>query len=853
MAEDGDDELKRIQADLARVEAEELRLLEEKARLKDEIALIAERRMRSPARKELNGLPLFSKNDADLRRLANYRSTPDEKIDVFLTLFAGRPDVYAKRWESAKGSGYSPDCANFWKKGCQIKEKTGNCQGCPQRDYIPFDGMTVDSHLRGEKPGSDGRDFVAGAYPLLEDDTCRFIVADFDKADYVKDAEAFKSECREAGIPVHLERSRSGKGCHAWVFFTHPVPARHARRMMLATLTKTMERRPDIGFDSYDRLIPLQDTMPKGGLGNLVALPLQRRPRDRDNAVFVDDSWLAHPDQWAYLSAAERMRPDDVERLSNAGTGAGTVLGIQMAISEENSDEPWTMKPSRPITVPSRVGLAGSTIKMTLGDQVYINRDGLPSQALAQFARIGAFQNPKFYSLQALGKSVWNVPRVISAAEIFPAHIALPRGCLDNALALAEQYGATVDLTDVRYEGTELPTSVKFKGELRPRQVAALEKLLPHDIGVIKAPPGQGKTVIGIAAIERRRRNALVIVFTKVVLHQWKKGLKEHLDIDPEMIGWIGDGKFKPTGIIDVALIHSLKKKRPDEETQYDPVMMNYVSDIVGNYGQVIVDEVHHAPAETFEPVIRRARARYHLAASATPKRSDGRHPLITMNFGPIRYHIDSKRVIAESGIAHIYRQRRTAFSLPADLSEALRNGEASPQELYRALSEDADRNYMIFDDVLRAMDRGRCPVVLSTRRDHIDDLYERFKPFAKNVIVLRGAMKAKEKRLAEELLAKPADEERLILATSQFLGEGFDDERLDSLFLTMPTSWEGLLEQYAGRLQRQHSSKYSVEVTDYVDDDERSQNKAEARRKIFKKIGFTIGETEKNAPYAES
>jgi superfamily II DNA or RNA helicase len=832
--------------------AEEARVAAEKARLEEDIRALEEHSATARYPAELQGLPLFAEMAAAVSSV-NKASKPQDKIDLFLRLFSGRPDVYAVRYVDRQGKkGWSPDCENKWQPGCRLAEKTGNCKGCPMQKNLPFDGVVVHRHLKGRKSKTDDKEFVVGVYPLLEDNTCRFVVADFDKADFVTDADAFRAECRSAGIPVHLERSRSGLGCHAWVFFQSPVLARHARRMMLATLTKAMEKRPDMGFDSYDRLFPLQDTMPKGGLGNLVALPLQQRLLDMGNTVFVDEDWVPYPDQWAYLSSAARMSPEEVEILSNAGTGSGTILGIQMPISEANAAEPWTMKPSRPITQPAKVGLEGRTIKMTLGDQVYIDREGLPTQALAQFARIGAFQNPKFYSMQALGKSVYHVPRVISAAEIFPNHIALPRGCFENAKALAEQYGAQVDLEDVRYEGTELPESVKFKGELRPRQIAALDKILPHDIGVIKAPPGEGKTVIGIAAIERRRRNTLVIVFTKLVLGQWKKSIKKHLEIDPALIGWIGGGKFNPTGVIDVALIHSLKKQRKGEEVTYDPVMMNYVSDIVGNYGHVIVDEVHHAPAATFEPVIRRARARYHLAASATPKRSDGRHPLITMNFGPIRYHIDSKRVIGESGIAHVYHQRRTAFRMPEELAQALRDGEASPQDLYRTLAHDADRNYMIFDDVLRAMDRGRCPVVLSNRRDHIDDLYERFKPFARHVVVLRGSMTAKEKRRAEELMAKPEDEERLILATSQFLGEGFDDARLDSLFLTMPTSWEGLLEQYAGRLQRQHENKTSVEVTDYVDVDDRSMQKAEDRRKIFKRIGFTIGDIVKDAPYVD-
>ena len=845
MSGDGDDEIVKRRAYIAYLEAERIRTI-------DELDAMTRHKPLNPYPAELHGLPLFAPVGEDRQSLTD-ASPPADKVNLFLNLFTGRADVYSVRYErSDGGKGYAFDCANIWKEGCgkKVKGTKDPCKGCALREYIPFDGRAAKMHLSGRRSKLDAKEFVAGAYGLLEDETCRFVVADFDKSEFKADADAFRAECERAGIPAHFERSRSGMGCHAWVFFTAPVSARHARRMMLATMTKTMESRPDIGFDSYDRLIPNQDRMPKGGLGNLIALPLQWRVRELDNTVFVDGDWRPHPDQWAYLSTARRMSPVEVERLSAEGTGSGTILGIQMPSYEDGADEPWKMKPSRPVTLPSKVGLEGKTIRMTFGDQVYIEREGLPSQAVAQFARLGAFQNPHFYKMQAIGKWTGEIPRIISAVEVFPKHIALPRGCLESATALADQYGATVALEDVRNPGTELPLSVVFKGTLKPRQQVALDKVLAHDIGVIKAPPGHGKTVISIAAIAGRRRNTLVIVFTKVVLNQWKKGLKFFLDIDPEMVGWIGGGKFKPTGVVDVALIHSLKGK--DGGRTYDQATLNYVHDIIDNYGHIVVDEVHHVPALTFEPIIRRAKAKFHLAASATPKRSDGRHPLIFMNFGPIRYNVDSKKAIAESGMAHIYRQRKTAFRMPDELAEALRNGDVSPQELYRALAGDADRNYLIFDDVLRAMDRGRCPVVLSMRRDHIDELYERFKPFAKNVVVLRGSMKASEKRAAEELLARPASEERLILATGQYLGEGFDDARLDSLFLTMPTSWEGLLEQYAGRLQREYVGKASVEVTDYVDNDDRSMHKAEDRKKTFRQIGFTIGDMYAEAPFLE-
>ncbi|MCV9964922.1 DEAD/DEAH box helicase [Pararhizobium sp. BT-229] len=798
---------------------------------------------------QLRGLPLFD-TDARPRSRVTNRSDPSEKIRLFTDLFRGRPDVYAVRWvQPGEGKkGYSFACANLWKPGCAKNKKGGKCEGCSIREYLPFDSTVARNHLTGTTGQSKtAKEFAVGAYVLLQDETCRYIVADFDKSGYREDAETFRDECRRMGIPVYLERSRSGNGCHAWVFFETPVAARSARRMMSAALTKAMETRPDMGFDSYDRLIPNQDRMPKGGLGSLVGLPLQKRVRANDCTVFVDDDWVPHEDQWEFLSTIKFMDAEKVERISQTGTGSGAIFGIQTPMAEVYADEPWKMKPSRPITSPPTVGLAGKTIKMTLGDQLYIERSALPTPAISQFARLGAFQNPAFYQAQGLGLWTEDIPRIIAVSEIFPKHVSLPRGCLDDAMSLARQYDAVVDFEDVRQDGISLPDDITFKGELYPRQVLALESLMAHDIGVLKAPPAFGKTVVSIAAIARRRRNTLIIVFTKIVFDQWRKRLKTFLNISPDRIGWIGGGKDRRTGIIDVVLIQTLSR---NPAARAD--IISYVSDIVAEYGHIVVDEAHHIAAPTYEPIVRRAKAKFFLGASATPKRKDGRHPVLFMHLGPVRYQVDPKQMIAESGMAHIYRQRKTKFRFSPDLAERIRAGDANSQEILRALGENEDRNYMIFDDVLRAMDRGRCPIVLTSRKDHLDNLYERFKPFAKNVVVLKGAMKASEKRAAEELMSRPENEERLILATGAFLGEGFDDPRLDALFMTMPTVWEGTLEQYSGRLQRQYVGKSSVEITDYTDDEPSLVKKAVARASVFKRLGFTVAEAETSEPYSE-
>jgi superfamily II DNA or RNA helicase len=788
---------------------------------------------------ELQGLPLFEALVEKRAEVTN-TSTPTEKINLFLDLFTGRRDVYAIHWEAYNGDyeRFFFRCANFRRPGCQKLIPGGKCDGCSKRAYQPFDGTVVRNHLRGTEKDESSPEFVAASYSTLESGACRFITISFESPEYTADASAFRTACMELAIPMSLERMRSGRGCRAWVFFTSAVPVFHARRLAMAAVTRAMDLRPDIGFGTYDGVTPNQDRVSARNLGSAVDLPLQQRERSGGNSVFVDDDWHPYADQWNFLSNIARMSPPDAERLSRRLAVSEAVFGVPAVPKLEGVDGPWKDGLSRPITPPETVGLAGRMIHVKLADQVYIERTGLPPAAVAQFARIGAFQNPMFDDAQKLGRWAGKVARVISTAQLDTKHVKLPRGCLGEVLQLAKLYDADVTFTDDRYDGVPLPEGVRFKGQLDARQKLAFESIMSYDIGIIKAVPGFGKTVLSIAAIAERRRNALIIVFTKMVFYQWKERLKNFLDIDPALIGWIGDGKMQATGVIDVALIQSLKSDKNSDEAQR---VTEYVKSIANNYGHILIDEVHHIAAETFEPVARQARARYFLGASATPRRKDGRHPVIFMNFGPIRYQVDSKQSIAESGMAHLYKVKRTGFRLSRELVEAMRETEVSHHEVYKEMAEDEDRNNMILNDVLRSMDRGRSPIVLTNRRDHIDCLYELFRKQTQNVVVLRGSMTTREKRAAEELMALPAEENRMILATSQFLGEGFDDARLDALFMALPTVWEGSLEQQAGRLQRKYVGKSSVEITDYLDDDDALFRKAVTRTDFFRSNGFTI------------
>ncbi len=748
-----------------------------------------------------------------------------QKIQLFRRLFAGREDVFPLRWENHKSgkTGYAPACTNEWIKGVCGKPQV-KCGECPNQAFIPVTDKTIESHLRGEDHLLRHRgNFVAGVYPLLTTDTCWFLVADFDGEAWAEDALALVHTCRAKRVPAALERSRSGKGGHVWIFVSEPIPARTVRQLGSHLLTETIERRPEIGFTSYDRLFPSQDTMPLGGFGNLIALPLQRRAREQGNSVFVDDDLKPYEDQWAFLGSIGRMTPADVAALVDAAEIQGRVLGVRMPVDDENAAQPWRMTPSRrrelaPITEP-----LPREVMLVLANEIYIERRELPVSMVARLVRLVAFQNPEFYRAQAMRLSTFGKPRIISCAVLYPQHIALPRGCLDEVVALLGSHGINVNIEDQRESGTEI--SAQFLGKLREDQATAFRAITPHDFGVLSATTAFGKTVIAAALIAERRRSTLVLVHRRELLEQWVARLKTFLAVADDGIGIIGSGRRKPSGCIDVALIQSLVRK-------------GEVSDLITGYGQLIVDECHHLSAASFELVARRSRARYVLGLSATVTRKDGHHPIIFMQCGPLRYHVSPKSQAAHRGFAHSVRERETGFQPPAGINV----DRPSMPAVYAALAQDEARNALIFDDVLTALEAGRCPLVLTERRDHLKMLQTRFRKFTKNLVVLHGAMKTSERLAAHAALQSSSDSERLILATGRYLGEGFDDSRLDTLFLTMPISWRGTLAQYIGRLHRDHEGKHEVIVYDYVDTGVPILARMAARRRSgYRALGYAI------------
>ena len=728
-----------------------------------------------------------------------------EKVDLFRSLFKGREDVFARRWYSKTSgkAGYQPVCQNEWTPLCD--KRTFKCADCPNRKFSPLTDNDIYRHLEGKD--ANGRD-VIGLYVLNEDNTCHLLCTDFDDKNcehgYQNDVLAFIDVCKSWNIPCSVERSRSGNGAHVWIFFETSVLAVKARRLGNAILTEAMNRNGKIGFKSYDRFFPNQDTMPEGGLGNLVALPLQGNARKHDNSVFVDEDFEPHPDQWEFLLNVGKLSEQVLEDLLKR-TASIQSLG---ELSKTSESKPWE------VPLPTKIERTdfSSEVIITRSNMLYIPLDQLSSKVLNHLKRIASFRNPEFYSKQALRLSTYQTPRIISCADINEEYLALPRGCEDAIIVLLREKGVPYRIEDKSNHGK--PISVQFNGVLRDNQQEAVNILASNNNGVLSATTAFGKTVTAIGLIAKHGVNTLVLVHTKALLDQWVKALEQFLTIDtiPEEnegkrkrrkplspIGTLSSTGNKLHGIIDIALMQSC-------------ISDNEVKPFVKKYGMVIADECHHVSAVNFEQILKAANAHYVYGLTATPVRKDGHQPIIFMQCGPIRYSTDAKTQMLSQSFERLLVPRFTPFRL-------IVGSDLSYTKVAQQLAEDEYRNIFIVKDVVEVLKEGRSPIILTSRTSHVTALAELLKPHCPNVITLIGSESTKEKRQKiEHLQSIPFSEQLVIVATGKYVGEGFDYARLDTLFLVSPVAWKGIVAQYAGRLHREYEGKQDVQIYDYID-----------------------------------
>jgi superfamily II DNA or RNA helicase/very-short-patch-repair endonuclease len=757
-----------------------------------------------------------------LKLIVDQQSPADAKVALFRSLFRGREDVYPRRFESRKTgkSGYAPACANEWVRGVCEKPRI-KCAECPSRQFLSLNERVIRWHLSGQDDA--GKSFVAGVYPMLLDETCFFLAIDFDKQNWTEDAQGYLETCRRMSIPAALERSRSGRGGHVWSFFSEAIPAALARRLGSYLLTESMTRRPDIGFESYDRFFPSQDTLPRGGFGSLIALPLQKQAREQGNSVFLDAQLAPFADQWAFLSSIARLSRSRVEEIVAAGERQGRILSVRLPSDDEDS-EPWTAPPSRRRAVPVEAELP-ARVELVLANEIYVPKEPLTPWLRNRLIQLAAFQNPEFYAAQSMRLPTYGKPRIVSCAEDHGRFIGLPRGCLDELRDLLGQLGVGITILDERFQGE--PVEAAFHGDLRPDQQRAAEALMPHDIGVLAATTAFGKTVVAAWLIAERRVNTLVLVHRRQLLDQWVERLSTFLNVPQKAIGRIGGGRNKPTGRIDVAVIQSLVRR-------------GVVDDRVGTYGHLIVDECHHVSAHSFEQVARRAKSRFVLGLSATVTRKDGHQPIIFMQCGPIRHRVDAKAQAALRPFRHSVIVCPTSFA-PAATEAA--DARVEFQALYTALAENDVRNRAICDSVVEAVQTGRSPLVLTERHEHLERLAALLSGRVRHIVILRGGSGKKARQaVVDQMAAIPVTEERVLLGTGKYIGEGFDDARLDTLFITLPISWRGTIAQYVGRLHRLHDGKRDVRVYDFADLNVRMLSRMFDRRcRGYEALGYEI------------
>ena len=774
-------------------------------------------------------------------RIKKFDVTDKIASDFFMMFCRGRKDVYDLRYTNPKTgkNGYYTQCFNRWDRGCHIQKKDGvRCKDCELRAYKPVTLPLIKAHMNGTDP--NGNDVVA-IYPMLENNLCQLLVFDFDnhakgaeQEDYANIDDGWKEEinalrhiCKNLDVDAAVERSRSGRGAHLWIFFKEMVPARLARRFGFALLEKGAESVNLKSFKYYDRMIPTQDALPEGGLGNVIALPLQGMALKFGNSAFIDENWNAYEDQLNVLAGTRRLTRQGIEDYLSLWYSTGST-------SEDNgTDAPWDKNSE------IEAGSVKGVVRIVLADRIYIDSTGMSNKTKRQLRRMATFSNKQYFQNQAMDMPNYDESRFIYLGSDEGKYIVLPRGLREEILKKFDNAGISYKIEDKRTKGQEL--NISFRGELRESQIPAVETMLENETGILHAATAFGKTVVCCDMIARRGISTLILVDRADLMNQWIKRLEEFLDIDEELpeyqtktgrtrkrkslIGNLQGAHDTLTGIVDVAMIRSLKKK-----DGFHPKLKEYA--------QVYFDECHHAASDSAIEVLQEINAKYVYGVTATPKRGDGKEKINEFLLGPIRYRFTAKDRAEEQNINHLVYPRFTRTVKPHHLSKTPYGNDA-----YELIRNNDVRDEQIIRDVADCVQAGRTPVVLTKYVDHAKKLSERLKTYADRLILLTGANGTKARRAQVEELNKVDDSDSLILVgTGSLLGEGFDFPRLDTLFMATPVSGENVVEQYVGRLNRDYDCKENVIVYDYVDSHIPKFDKMySARLKAYKKIGYEL------------
>lgn len=773
-----------------------------------------------------------------------------EHAKLLFSVFKGRNDVYSKRTKLKSGNfAYFPACENFWRYGVcpRTEHKPVKCVDCQGRKWRPVTQRLLMEHLNGKK--EDGTD-VVGIYPMLKDESCNFLVFDFDAHTdaqeddcepavlWREDVDALRNVCKANDIEPLVERSRSGKGAHLWMIFEEPISAVTARRFGTALLTKGAGSINQKDFSSYDRMLPAQDHMPPGGLGNLIALPLQGRALQEGNSAFVDEHWKAYGDQWEVLRTVLKISKEFIEKKTEEWSSQG-ILGILSDVSCEEDTKmentPWKQETAMyPEDVDGSVAIIES-------NGLFIDTSNLKNRIQNRMRRLAAFSNPEYYKKQAMGFSTRGTPRIVYCGYDEGEYICLPRGCKEKLEAGLKISGIGYDIQDLRQCGKHI--AVDFKGRLYTEQESAAEKMLEYENGVLGAATAFGKTAVGAYMIAERKVNTLILVHNREIMMNWIEDLDKFLDLKDEppeyktpsgrirkrksVIGKLYSSHDSVTGIIDVVMISSLGKP-------------GGISSLVKQYGMVIMDECHHAGASIAMSVLQEVSSRYVYGFTATPKREDGQEKKVFFQLGPIRYRYTAKDRARKQGIQHFVYPR---FTRLVDINEE----KLTINDAYKLVAESQIRNEQILSDVAKCIEAGRSPLILTKFKKHAVYLYEQLQERADHVVLLHGGRSAKERAAVHEQLncVKAADT-CILVAIGKYIGEGFNFPRLDTMMIAMPIAWEGNVEQYAGRLHRDYEGKKDVVIYDYIDSHIRVLERMYHKRlKAYKRIGYQIGTAE--------